>query len=243
MAKALEIKRIELLVYPFFGLGISYGKIEADKWFKLWKKHIDEVARDPNRLLLIKQEIQVGKSLRGMIEENDLLKLAKTKELVEYAKKELKERFGFYEPDKSKFAFYDYLEKGFKSFGKFAKAKGFAVDAKKVKTRGFGEFTIGCITDYLIKLNKKIGLKNVIPYRNRQSTILPRKSIAFHCHYPKPWKLKDLLKTDAGKKIIQSKMEKYIERRRAEANWQLGRQRGSVKQFKPRPHLMKKRKA
>jgi hypothetical protein len=57
MEKPLEIKRIDLLVHPFwskqFELKKFYNEEEAGKIFEIWKSHIDEAARDPHRLLFL----------------------------------------------------------------------------------------------------------------------------------------------------------------------------------------------
>ncbi len=248
MAKPLEIKRIDLLVHPFYSMGIASNKKDADKLTAVWKKHIDEIAKDPSRMLLIKVMGNMDwlpsrnreKSMDARLQHaktkellkysrlqhaktKELLKYsrlqhAKTKELLKYAKKKLKKRFGFYEASESRFMFYDHLRTGFKDFRNYVKKKGLAVNPETVKTRGLGEYTTACVAGYLVDLNAQIGLKDAIPYRNPQSDLLPRKSVELAGRYPRPGELKGLLKSKKGRELLRKKMKAYIEVRMERMN-------------------------
>lgn len=230
MAKPVEIKRIDLLVHPFYSFGGSkYNKEKVNFLADLWKEHIREVAKDPNRLLFItpdKHDPKIGKLLR-------------------HAKKKLGNRFGTFDFKAPTYVnhtrFEDSRGNEFESFGAFAKANGFKVDSRKVKTRGLGEYTNNCVTYWLSALNKKIGLENPIPYRNRQSTLLPRKSVSIgKTGYPKPWNRTALLKTKKGREIIRKRMKEHMRNRIAVANEKI--QGRGLKNFESRTQLMKRNK-
>lgn len=210
MEKPVEIKRIDLLVHPFYGPvkgkgeRAIYTKEEAKKLLKIWKEHIDEAARDPNRLLLVTPT-------RVQTKSQALL----SKELIGYAKKKMGKRIGFFCSTGSKYDYTNYKKQGFATFKDYAKTNGFKVNAKTVKTRGFGEYANSCVLEYLTELNLQVGLKDPVPYRNRQSTILARKSVGAEF---KPWKLKELMKTVEGRKTLKHAGMKYGWRRRETVN-------------------------
>jgi len=253
MAKALEIKRIDLLVHPFFYRPKSkkqrYGKPEAEFLLDLWKEHVDEVARDPNRLLFITtQGLGASKKAGGNGSQREM-RIKMVKQLVDYAESRLGERFArFAEPGH----LYVTIKtsgngKGknsgrvFTTFREYKKESGLKIDPKSLKTRGLGEYTNQCVVEYLTWMNKSVGLKNIIPYRNSQSTILARKSVSGSKKaYPMPWELKDLNKTTAGREMLRKWMQKYIREKREKANERARRYK--KKEFEPRPHLMKKKK-
>jgi hypothetical protein len=206
MARPLEIKRIDLLVHPFYReKPRKYRKKNALFLLDLWRKHVDEVAAGPTRLLLIAPIAGQRRGLRKKL----------TKALQGYAKTKLGKRFGFFQ--KKGNLFLDCQGQSFLTFEEFMKANGFTVEPSKVKTRALGEWTNVCMANYLTRLNREIGMPNPIPYRNRQSTILPRKSIAYQAEYPMPWQLKELNKTAAGREKLKRWMQKYIVIRRKKA--------------------------
>ncbi len=226
MAKAVEIERIDLLVHPFFSLGNpgTYKKKDGKFLFELWKEHIDEIAKDPARILFI------SPAYEGAL----------IKKLLNYANKKLGGRFATF--ISNTLVFVDGKGKKIEGFRTFAKAKEFKINSEKVKTRALGEYTNKCVTDWLIVLNKEIGLKNPVPYRNTQSTLLPRKSVSSKKKgYPKPWELARLLKEPGGKKKLREMMLKHGNARRKKANQES--QGKGFKEFKPRTHLMKKKPA
>ncbi len=222
MAKPLEITRIDLLVHPFYNLvqGDSYKKEESKFLFGLWKKHIDEIAKDPARLLFVSPAYE-GSRVRT---------------LLHYANKKLGDRFAtFNDIDE---IFKDGNEKEFKGIDAFAKAKKFKIGSEKVKTRGFGEYTNKCVTTFLIALNKAIKLKNPVPYRNKQSTLLPRKSVSIDGKgYPKTLNRTMLLATKEGREKLREMIQEHGNRRRKRANQES--QGKGFKDFKPRTKLMK----
>ncbi len=224
MAKPLLIKRIDLLAHPFYdprleqgSPPIPYNKEQAGKLLEIWKQHVDEAAKDPNRLLFISPTLRQTKWQAKL-----------SRQLVNYARKRLGERFGFFRKQKAKFPFHD--QKGFacRVFEDFT-GRRFKVNPNMVKTRGFGEYTNSCVVDYLTELNLHVGLPEPIPYRNRQSAVLLRKSVGADF---KPWELKELLKTAEGRRKLRENATKYILRRREKAN-ALARKLGK-KPFKPR---------
>lgn len=242
MARPLEIKRIDLLVDPFYvvpSLGNKtvpeYSEAEGKKLLEIWKKHVDETAKDPNRLLLL---VVTPSRTKWQDKLFDQLKT--------YIGDRLGKRQGYFRELHKKTPILDHHFQKFKTFEAFAKKNGFEVNPGKVKTRALGEYTNSCVTDYLIGLNRFIGLKNVIPYRNRQSTIIPRKSIA---GFLGPWEIPELMKTSEGRAKLRKWAKEYIKTRRKKANIAaiIERDLGKMKfegetLFKPRPHLMKKKR-
>jgi len=242
MAKALQINRIDMIVHPFYRTPIlkpskpAYTRVQGKKLLEVWKKHVDEVASHPDRLLLISPP-----NLYGTKWQNEL-----KKELFDYAKKQLGERIGFFFGIGKAKPIFDHKMRKFKTFDGFAAKNGFKVNPDKVKTRSLGEYTHSCVVDYLIGLNKFVGLKKVIPYRNEQSTIIARKSIGAHL---KGWEVPELMKTAKGRAKLRRKAKKYIKLRGLKANLaaDVERKYAGLKfegknLFKPRPHLMKKKK-
>ena len=231
MAKQLEIKRIDLLVHPFFYVRKHYTEKEAGELLKLWKSHVDEVAKDPSRLLLI---------VRSSIQSIPQKKMGR--ELVKYAKQTLGNRAGLFENPKGKSPFHDNLGKPFKRFEDYLAAKDFRVNFRTVKTRGLGEYNHVCVTEYLTKLNVHVGLENAIPYRNRQSTILPRKSVGSYDYLLAVKHLlrsKELTKTQKGRRLLKKAGEHYAKRRLKKANMLAKQHWGEKNYFKPRTHLKK----
>ncbi len=227
MAKPVLIKKIDLLVHPFFYRRDHYSKEEAGMLLKTWKRHIDEVAKDPNRLLF---------ACPSGVQSDPQKK--RSRELFKYAKETLGKRFGLFAKPKSKNPFYDNTGKPFTNFESLMLNKGFVVKPSQVKTRAFGEYTHVCVTDYLTKFNIHVGLQNIIPYRNKQSTIMPRKSVG---SYDDLLKVKDVLrskelaKTPEGKKLLKELSQKFSERRIKKANMiAMERWGGKKEHFKTR---------
>ncbi len=210
MAKALEIKRIDLLVHPFYGPVKSpksravYTKQEAKELLKIWKRHIDEVAKDPSRLLLISPTNVQTKGQAKL-----------SKELIAYAEKKMGKRIGFFFHPESKHEFLNSGMQPFKIFGQYTQASGIKIDSKTVKTRAFGEYTNSCVLDFLTELNKSVGLENPLPFRNRQSALMVRKSVGADF---KPWRLKNLMKTPQGRSALKKKAKEFTVRRIRNAN-------------------------
>lgn len=213
MAKPLLIKRIDLLVHPFFKPKpkqgekmphILYTKKEAGKLLQIWKKQVNEAAKDPNRLLLITPTNRQTDWKKNL-----------SKELIVYAKKRMGKRIGFFLHPGSKYDYLNNKSQEFSTFKHYAKLNELRVNSKTVKTRGFGEYTNSCVLEFLTELNLQVELKDPIPYRNRQSTLLARKSVGADF---KPWSLKDLMKTSRGRKILSYAGERYAWRRRENAN-------------------------
>ncbi len=232
MEKPVPIKRIDLLVHPFHYPGsffkIPYTKKEAKDLFKIWKKQIDKAAADPNRLLLFFPTVHYRGWQKKLIGQQEA-----------YAKKKLGKRFGFFHKEGKKGKpFYNSTGIGSATFETFLLENGFRANPKKVKTRGFGEYTNSCVLKFLTELNMQIGIKDPIPYRNRQSTVLARKSVGADF---KPWTLKDLMKTAAGRAILKKAGEKYAWRRLENANRLLEKLGLDRQPYKPRPHLMKRK--
>jgi len=235
MVKPLQINRIDLLVHPFYVVTSfrnravpPYNEAQGKKLLKVLKKHIDEVAKDPSRLLLL---VETPKRT----EWQDKL----YEKLNDYIEKKLGKRHGYFRAIKDKLPILDRDFQKFKTFKTFAKKNGFTLDPSKVKTRSLGEYTNICVTNYLVRLNKFIGLKNVIPYRNEQSTIIPRKSVG---GYLKPWEIKQFMKTAEGKVELKLKAEKFRDFRWNKANRLAKLEGKGEKFFKPRTHLMKKKR-
>ncbi|MBN2067918.1 MAG: hypothetical protein JW744_05610 [Candidatus Diapherotrites archaeon] len=240
MEKPLEIKRIDLLVHPFYYRETSrkqfYGREGARSLLNLWKKHIDEVAKDPNRLLFITpQGLGFGQGEKKAVTDRQM-RSQMQEQLVEYAERKLGKRLAFFaEPGLAVATIKDCRGRVFDSFKEYKEANRFKLDLKSLKTRGLGEYTNYCVADYLTALNMVTGMKNIIPYRNRQSTILARKSVSgSEKEYPRPWELKDLNKTREGRERLFELMEKYLKKRREKANG-LARKYGK--------HYFKERKA
>lgn len=230
MAKASEIKRIDLLVHPFFSIGAHaiepfdydfkiYTDKEAKELLELWKKHVDEVVKDPNRLLFVSPASSDPKA----------------KEILKYAKQQLGDRFAIFIASAGSFK--DAKGKKFEKFEKFTVAKGFKVNADTVKTRSLGEYTNSCVGKYLTVLNKEIGLKNPIPYRNRQSTVIPRKSVGKYSL----WAIRKPKRTIEGKIATREKARNHANARFKSANTLAEKYLSSKNNFKPRTHLKRKR--
>ena len=237
---ATAINRIDLLVHPFYHTPIveatktAYSEAQGKKLLEIWKGHVDEVAKDRSRLLLM---VSAPFKLAWQ------MKLFK--ELTAYTERRLGKRLGLFRELHKGHPISNYKRTGYKTFQAFAGNNGFKVDALKVKTRGFGEYTDQCVVDFLIGLNRFVGLQNVIPYRNRQSALIARKSVGWAL---KPWEIPKLLETAEGREKLRRKARRYARRRRLKANLaaDLERKLGKMKftgknLFKPRTHLMKKR--
>ena len=186
----IEIKRIDLLVHPFFSMRFP----ETMKFrLEMWERHVDEVAADPHRLLAA---VPIG----GISEAKE------TRQLLSYARKKLRKRFFLLEPARWARA----KNGGVVSLKDFLESRGFAVNPGKVVTRGFGEFTHACVFSWLTGLNKTLGMPNPIPYRNRQSTVMPRKSVAGGGEYFMPWDLPELKKSAKARAAeIGAKMQHH----------------------------------
>ncbi len=204
----LLIKRIDLLVHPFYSPEhqagvIPYTREQAERLLEIWKRHVDEAAKDENRLLLMApapHQKQWQKALN--------------QEIVGYAKHKLGKRFGFFRKPSRKEFFCDHLGSAFRTFEGFLAKNHFVVNSGKLKTRSLGEYTNSCVVDYLANLNVHVGLKNIIPYRNSQSTVILRKSVGADF---KAWKMEEMLKTEEGRAQLMENAKKYIARRREKA--------------------------
>jgi len=228
MARPLEIKRIDFIVHPFYDLFARYSPENAEYLLQMWKEHIDEAAKDKNKLLFV----------LSTVTSSDQTKISDA--LLRYAKRKMRERFCETEGSDT-LGYFVHKGKRFKNFNDFAKANGFAVNKKRVRTRGLGERTNACVAGFLTRLNIQIGLPNPIPYRNPQSTVLPRKSVAGKREYPFPWRLKKLMRTASGKEQVRRQMQKYIKERQAKANRLAAVYLSEKIPFKPR-NLKPKRK-
>lgn len=200
--KPIKVKRIDVIVHPGYAQGTGWW-YNAEKMFKIYKKHVDEVAKHPDWILFIAPPF--GSDIR----KKDKL----VDGLLKYAKRKLgSRRVGLW-----------HSALDFELGGRrcpvlkdlLSKSK-LEVDPRTVKTRALGEFMNACVSVVLASLNKKLGMANVAPYRNPQSTILPRESLASFVlkEYPKPWKLaelKELAKTDP--EAVRKRMEDYAQKR------------------------------
>lgn len=214
-AEQETIEKIELLTHPFFDYGNSYGRKEAVFLFKLWKKRIEEVRSDPKKMLLF---VPIRKSDRR---ESKLCEALK-----EFAKKRLEKRFAVFSWDGSRsmnrepHQIIDSNGRMFENFRNFMAVNGFAFSKEKIITRGFGEYSLGCATSALADLNAQIGMKQTVPYRNRQSTILWKESVPLIIDlkpdHPFPWEIKQFVTT--GKKQIKKIMNAFARQRRKSAN-------------------------
>lgn len=231
MAKPLLIRRIDLLVHPFCGYasansgGLLYTKAQAAELLSIFESHIDEAGRDKSRLLLLTPSPVQSKSQRQLYGK-----------LVSHARKRLGKRFGFFWQD-NRNLFKDCNGIGYKTLEDFLTAQKSRIDRLSVKTRGLGEYATACVLYSLLELNRQIGMPDPIPYRNRQSTVLARKSVDVEF---KPWELKELMKTAAGRKLLKNKGLAYAESKRGAANmfaFRIGKSINHFKQRKTRTRL------
>ena len=185
----------------------------------IWYKHIDEIAADPKRALIIVHGV-------GNVEETAIEKYAVEKL---HGRCLVRHGGGFYTDfNGKKFA---YPKKAFEN-------NGFQVSSERIKTRGFGEFTLACVVNYTYLINKDLGMKNPVPYKNPQSTLLPKKSIAGKTHYyPNPEEralMRKILKRrpDLKPKVrawLNPKMKRYAAARKADAEIRFRIERGRRK--------------
>jgi hypothetical protein len=228
-AQPLEIKRIDLLVHPFFdkreGMAIYYNQAQSKKIFKIWKGHIDEAAKDPNRLLLF-IPVETGKQNPW---------LSQARELQNYASEKLGKRYGLFLQEGKEIVFRDRKNKPFKTLKGFLGAYNSYADISKIKTRGLGELDNACIFECLARLNEKIGMANPIPYRNGQSTVLARKSVG---SYP-IWQLSEMAKTQKGREKIRELAQKRAKERvwKAESSAELRGIKGLDFRARPRKRI------
>ncbi len=210
-----EIKRIDYIVHPFYHLvqpserkiAKSEGKeIEAE-----WHKAIDRAAKEPQTALVIVFPNFLSYGAKGIKTEKAPLKqwqkgITKMKELAQHAKETLGNRFfahNFFEP-----AFVDSKNREFGGFKTAFSQNGLSYSPKEIRTRGMGEYTLRCVFDETTRLNAMLGLKKPEPYKNPQSTILPKKSICSGglsslekgIHYPSPAERRQFIKQIRQKK-------------------------------------------
>jgi len=199
-----EIKRFDFIIHPFFHLDEpkeARRKIHENEWREIeagWYKQIDEIAKDSTRTLII---------VPTSVNESSLER---------YALEKLGNRVFFKMGD----AYFDSRMERYRTLPDALKSNKFSFNHNKIKTRGFGEFTLGCVLAHTIIINHDLGMENPVPYRNPQSNILPKKSIADGIeYYPTPSERRELMelmkKSPAEAKArVQMVMREYSKNRR-----------------------------
>ena len=121
MEKPVPIKRIDLLVHPFYYRQRIrkqfYGKKEAKFLLQLWKGQVDKAAKNNRLFLITPQDLSSQSNLS-----RDLLG-----QIVEYAKERLGKRIAFFKDLQISQPFHDGNGRTYYTFEDFCKSNNFKV--------------------------------------------------------------------------------------------------------------------
>ena len=156
-----EIRQIDYIVHPYWNShGLLVMSNESRRLSREWHNRIEETAKDQTKAMVI------------VVWDNDF----RPKKLLRYARERLGNRAIFYWDRKNgKFT----VGKSRELFWELKEAlqhHNLSYDPKKIVTRAMGENTLQCVFDIATELNSALGMKNPVPFRNRQSRILPKLS-------------------------------------------------------------------
>jgi hypothetical protein len=220
-AKQALIERIDLLAHPFYPYHkeSKYEDVFKEDLQKIWRACIDEAAADLKKMMIIAPSVWPKVGYKDQ------------QELYAYAKKRLGNRLAFlecYPPlERPKKFFFYFAKNGWKKgtgkkthdLKEMMSSLGFRFNSERIRTRGMGEYTNICVISFLTLLNIELGMENPIPYRNPQSMVLPKKSIAKNYEYFMPWELAELRATARQREEeVNKRMQEFINERRAAAN-------------------------
>jgi hypothetical protein len=158
-----EIKRIDFIIHPFYSkispedTGRKVTEQEYSEIVAEWYRCINEALADKTRAVIIDSQATI---------------LREEEELLAFARKlgnRLLLRRGY--------GYEDYNGNFFSKPIAALKAHGFFVKPSRLKTRAMGELTLRCVFGVGTRINADLGLQNPVPYKNPQSSILPKRSI------------------------------------------------------------------
>lgn len=193
---AREIKRFYFVIHPFFHWvhsGTANREIaaaEAEEIEAEWHETIQRVVQDKESVLVIHPNVNIfaESTFRAAAISKNLGGLTKIMDLVQFAKEMLGQRLLV----SSRGKFVDAQGRRFATPKAALLQNGFVFYPNRIKTKGMGEYTLQCVFQETARLNFELEMPNPIPWKNRQSTILPKKSISeklgevLKAHYPTP---------------------------------------------------------
>ncbi|MEW6294795.1 MAG: hypothetical protein AB1467_00675 [Candidatus Diapherotrites archaeon] len=147
--KKIEAKRIDLLVHPLWGVLYfrpmkTKNKLKLEKkdvkfMSSLWGKRINEIAKDPNRIIVIINPVCGGKPY-----------LTQLNRLINYAKTKLGQRLILIENSLTNYS----NKKIIKEF----KKRNIVINPLKVEGRSYGELYQGCVKAEQKRLSELLGI-------------------------------------------------------------------------------------
>ncbi len=179
---AKEIRRFYYIIHPFYHRvqpGTADRKLteaEVQEITRGWYKTILQVARDKEAVLIIDPNIDIyGKGSRKVARAiGKETGVAEITALVKYARKAVGNRLLV----TSNGEYIDAEGRRFITPKAALMKNGFFFYPGEIRTEGMGEYTLQCVFQQTTILNHDLGMPNPVPWKNRQSTILPKKSIS-----------------------------------------------------------------
>ena len=196
-----EIKRFYFIIHPFYHriqprtADREVTDAEAKEVATEWYKTIHEAYRDKESVLIVHPNIDIYSE--GSHKVAKMLgfeaEMPKIMGLVQFAHNAIGNRLLVTSSDK----YVDAQGRRFTAPKAALLQNGFIFYPNRIKTKGMGEYTLQCVFQETTMLNSELGMQNPVPWKNRQSMILPKRSISE--------------KLGVVERLISGKVKRYVD--------------------------------